>query len=102
MKILYLILKDKWYDMIDSGKKKEEYREMKDYWYKRLTNFFECGPVPHQFKHFDVVQFRRGYAADAPVMRFEIKTMTEGLPRPEWSDGMKDNHFIIHLGKRLK
>lgn len=33
---LVLVLKKKWFDMIDSGIKKEEYREIKDYWIRRL------------------------------------------------------------------
>ncbi len=36
MKVLDLILKSKWYDMIDSGEKTEEYRQFKPYWIKRL------------------------------------------------------------------
>ena len=32
MKILDLPLKAKWYEMIESGNKKEEYREIKKYW----------------------------------------------------------------------
>lgn len=32
MKILDLPLKAKWYDMIESGVKPEEYREIKPYW----------------------------------------------------------------------
>lgn len=39
MKILHLTLKKKWFDMIASGEKKEEYREIKPYWEKR----FICG-----------------------------------------------------------
>jgi hypothetical protein len=31
-KILYLTLKKKWFDMILSGEKKEEYREIKEHW----------------------------------------------------------------------
>lgn len=38
MKILHLVLKHKWWDMIASGEKKEEYREPKYYWYRRLLN----------------------------------------------------------------
>jgi len=38
MEILHLNLKKKWFDMIASGEKKEEYREMKKYWIKRMTN----------------------------------------------------------------
>lgn len=36
MKTLTLSLKKKWYDMIASGEKKEEYREITEYWNKRL------------------------------------------------------------------
>ena len=37
MRILYLPLKKKWFDMIVSGIKKEEYREINEYWTKRLV-----------------------------------------------------------------
>lgn len=40
MKILHLTLKKKWFDMTESGVKKEEYREIKPYWIKRL-----CKPM---------------------------------------------------------
>lgn len=36
-KILYLTLKKQWFDLISSGVKNEEYREIKPYWIKRLT-----------------------------------------------------------------
>lgn len=37
-KTLHLTLKKKWFDMIASGEKKEEYREIKPYWSQRLTS----------------------------------------------------------------
>ena len=39
MKTLTLFLKKKWFDMIASGEKTEEYREIKPYWEKRLFDF---------------------------------------------------------------
>lgn len=39
MKILNLVLKGHWYDMIERGEKTEEYREIKPYWEKRLLNY---------------------------------------------------------------
>jgi hypothetical protein len=36
MRVLHLTLKKKWFDMIASGEKKEEYREDKEYWRRRL------------------------------------------------------------------
>ena len=38
MRILDLPLKKEWYEMIESGIKTEEYREIKPYWIKRLCN----------------------------------------------------------------
>lgn len=39
MKVLDLPLMFKWYDMIDIGEKREEYREIKPYWEKRLLDY---------------------------------------------------------------
>lgn len=39
MKTLYLPLKKEWYEMIEAGIKKEEYREESPYWRRRLI---EC------------------------------------------------------------
>ena len=39
MKVLDLPLKKEWYDMIESGIKTEEYREIKPYWEKRLLDY---------------------------------------------------------------
>ena len=33
---LHLVLNSKWYEMIESGEKTEEYRETKQYWVKRF------------------------------------------------------------------
>lgn len=36
-KVLKLTLKKMWYDLILLGVKQEEYREIKEYWLKRLS-----------------------------------------------------------------
>lgn len=42
-KTLHLPLKKQWYEMIDSGVKTEEYREIKLYWISRLRDkSFTC------------------------------------------------------------
>lgn len=91
MKILDLPLKAKWYEMIESGNKKEEYREIKKYWIGRLakcggrnsyekTGFyckkaicFSCitrgnGFHPKEYTH---VCFRFGYTKRTMLMDFE-------------------------------
>lgn len=57
---LFLPLKAKWYDMIESGIKTEEYREFKEYWFKRLAN-----------KKYKYVRFSYGYTRR--TMTFEIE-----------------------------
>ena len=90
MKILYLTLKKKWYDMIDAGEKLDEYREVKDYWIKRLM------------KHYDAVQFSNGYHKDARKMMFQVRSIGIGNGLTKWGavDGVK--YYVIKLGRRIK
>jgi hypothetical protein len=115
MKILHLTLKKKWFDMIASGIKKEEYREVKPYWIQRLTwhefhalpadwlTNFEPKYVPFR-KDFDVVEFKNGYGKNAPSIHVECKGICINMPspfHPEWIDDTIDefrNYFIISLG----
>lgn len=103
--ILSLVLKKKWYDMIASGEKREEYRAATPYWSKRLWNWnvaFTDGTIP-------VVEFRLGYARNAPRMAywaFGLPCASGILPfafaenrclHPEWGEPTTD-HFFIRLG----
>lgn len=64
MKALDLVLKEKWYRMIESGEKTEEYREIKPFWEKRMQN---C-----RNRHYDKVTFHLGYAKNRPSMTFAL------------------------------
>lgn len=92
-KILHLTLKKKWFDMIDSGEKKEEYRQIKEYWKTRLGRC--CA------RHYDIVVFRNGYAKNSPKITFECLGIVIGIPKPEWSDNWKEDVFIIKLGNKI-
>jgi hypothetical protein len=98
-KVLHLTLKKKWFDMIASGEKTEEYREIKDYWIKRFveTSIKRLEP----FKHFNAIRFKNGYSKNAPSMLVEFKGIAIGTPKPKWSDNWKGDVFIIKLGKIL-
>lgn len=100
--ILHLVLKGKWYDMIASGEKKEEYRKIKPYWEKRLElkniKWTDCwGP---RFKPFRYVCFHRGYTDR--TMTFEIEGIASGYGNPEWGAPTDDMVFIIKWGRRMK
>lgn len=38
-KILHLTLKKQWFDLIRSGQKKQEFREVKPHWFSRLVDY---------------------------------------------------------------
>lgn len=128
MKTLDLVLKGKWYDMIDSGEKKEEYREIKAYWCNRILyhttlgvkEYWEdvlakareliaenpkCFNLPNLLirnygtRGYTHVRFRRGYTCQD--MLFEIDSIEINTGNSEWGaeDGVE--YFVIKLGKRL-
>lgn len=88
MNTLHLTLKKKWFDMILSGKKTEEYREIKPYWTKRLLG-----------KSYDNVCFRNGYASNAPQFTIELKNITPSIGKSEWGAEEGKTYFVLSLGK---
>lgn len=106
MRTLHLTLKKKWFDMIASGEKKEEYREIKEYWENRLYEFdivsrnnrtFYKKPVG--FQHFDRVEFRNGYAKNAPVLTVKCLGISTDLGNPEWGADSNQLYFVIKIGE---
>lgn len=99
MEILHLTLKKKWFDMILSGEKKEEYREDKNYWRRRLLI---PGAVADG-RWYDEIHFKNGYGKNAPFMRVEflgLRPNWKAEARVDW--GYTDGAFIIKLGKILE
>lgn len=116
MKTLTLSLKKKWFDMIKSGKKMEEYREIKDryihllYNYAEMQKFFGVPPQPYHFdrpqvfhtkqfqKHFDRLVFTLGYPkADDTERRLVFKNpkIRIGTGKPEWGAEPNKLYFVI-------
>lgn len=100
--VLRLTVKKKWFDMIASGQKKEEYRDIKVYWIRRLEiHFFDpmnkivYGSAP---KKFDYVLFKNGYGSNVPELLIQCKGIKIGIGRRTW--GATGNRcYIIKLGK---
>lgn len=84
MYIIDLVLTYKWYDMILSGEKKEEYRDLKK-WHKRLG------------KPFTHVRFHRGYTMTTQT--YKIDAIKIGRGNPEWGAPMDKDVIIIKLGE---
>lgn len=105
-KTLHLVLKRKWFEMILSDEKKEEYRGLNQYWVGRLmentlmpdgSRFFMKGL--EQFRQFDTITFQLGYAKDAPRIIAECKGIDIGPAKPEWSDNWQGDVFRIKIGR---
>lgn len=93
--ILPLVLKGQWFDMIASGKKREEYRDYSAYWKKRIINWYNKQGTR-------VVEFRLGYAKDAPKMWFKVGDVffRRVAHTHTWGEPESD-HYAIVLGERV-
>lgn len=104
--ILHLTLKRKWFNMILGGEKKEEYREVKHYWIKRLTNQNDDGSVNGNefYKRYDVVEFRNGYGENVDSFQIECKGIKIGPLNNKWCDDWQNevDVFVITLGKLIR
>jgi len=91
-KTLHLTLKRQWFDMILSGEKLEEYREIKPYWDERLL-----------WKHleYSTITFRNGYASDAPEMVIVLRGMLVKEGNPQWGATEGVEYYCLILGKIL-
>ena len=131
MKILYLVVGKEWYDMLCSGEKPYEYRELKPYWIDRLITFKRelepavydelCNdlkrPTLHhknisellkffdcEFNSFDAIKFKNGYSSSAPSFIREFKGIEIGFPISglAYNEWLKTNVFVIKTGEILK
>lgn len=106
MKTLHLILKKKWFDMILSGDKTEEYRDITPYYESRfidarLQAVLEVTPaIP--WKEFDTVTFSHGYSKDRPQFVIELKGIEFAYGNENWGATPHVQYFVLKLGKIIE
>lgn len=102
--MLILPIKKKWYDMILSGEKKEEYREIKPYWTKRLMKLvgYEGGwymrlefPFSLYNEPLEVV-FKNGYAHNAPCFTAKC-TLSVKTGKEEWGAEKGKIYYVFTI-----
>jgi len=82
--VLHLNLHREFFAAIVAKTKRIEYRDQTPYWKQRLEN-----------RHYDVIQFRNGYATKAPEMLVEFRGLRRyGVRRKAY--------YAIQLGRILK
>ena len=93
--ILHLVLKRKWYGMIDSGEKQEEYRDETPHWERIYSWWMREGCKPR------VVAFQNGY--HKPTMWFVVDGIrtSDVSTNPDWGEPNHPHH-ILFLGERIK
>ncbi|MGN0338632.1 MAG: ASCH domain-containing protein [Lachnospiraceae bacterium] len=115
--MLTLPIKKKWYDMIISGEKKEEYREIKPYYETRMQNTFgailiepssffpgqkyeilQGEEVPEEIRRGAIqkITFRNGYSATSPSFVAKCR-LRVGEGRREWGAEPGVEYFILEI-----
>lgn len=104
--MLILPIKRKWFDMILSGEKKEEYRDIKPYYDTRLMDAFGMiwvgdelirAPMPElQKNRVQLVAFRNGYGKDVPTIWTEC-SLSAGYGREEWGAEPGKKYYILTI-----
>lgn len=114
MKTLKLTLKKEWFDLINSGEKKEEYREFKQYWHSRLCKNSDTNHLKYKqsqlndsygrmsecfmIYQFDYIEFKNGYSKNAPTIICECKSIEIGTGNTRWGALENEQYFVIKLG----
>jgi hypothetical protein len=116
--MLTLPIKTKWFDMILSGEKKEEYREIKEYYETRFQNLFgaitiypssifatetkyellQGDNVPEEIRQAPVqkIIFKNGYSKNARKIKAEC-TLKLGYGRPKWGAESDKQYYILEI-----
>ncbi len=104
---LTLSLKKEWFDLIKSGVKLEEYRELKEFWYSRLCyeknpNQPWLNPMGSIYfeirKDFDTLVFTLSYPKKDDMSRrlvFKNPKIRIDTGRPEWGAEPGKKYFVI-------
>lgn len=92
--MLILPIKKKWYDMILSGEKKEEYRELKPYYKTRFEHLWQGSLIGYDAKR--QIIFKNGYSSKSPSFIATV-TLDIGEGRTEWGAKKGENYYILKI-----
>lgn len=91
--MLTLLIKKKWLDMILSGEKQEEYREIKPYYSSRFRSVWG---YPAYWGEEHEIRFRSGYRPESPTV-IAMCTLSSGQGRPEWGAVPGEKYYRLHI-----
>ena len=86
--MLTLPIKKKWFDMILSGEKKEEYREIKPYYQVRLNEWAYTG--------IHTILLRNGYSKSSPTLECECFIEID-YGKEEWGAEPNKMYYVLKI-----
>ena len=100
---IHLNLKAKWFDLILDGIKKQEYRDLSDYWKARLNKLFSTESKGNTYIPIvESIIFSNGYAKDRRQFEIEWKGAMIGKGREDWGAQKGKQYYVLQLGNILQ
>ncbi len=106
--MLILPIKKKWLNMILSGEKSDEYREIKPYWTVRIVHWLgfpasETEMVLELLREQETLKakpvvLQNGYGRNAPKVE-AMCTLSIGIGRAEWGAEQEKEYYRFHIQK---
>ena len=105
--MLTLPIKKKWFDMILSGEKKEEYREIKPYYISRFAKWWNMtryvddnvtvsAIAENKNLKTENIMFRNGYSKTSPSFIAKC-TLSVGTGKEEWGAENDKHYFVLKI-----
>ena len=102
--MLVLPIKKKWFDMILSGEKKEEYREIKPYYTNRFEKLFSYNIHRNKDELWYLgdrtmpqeIVFRNGYNYNSPAIKCKCK-LCVGQGKTEWGALPGKRYYVLKI-----
>lgn len=124
-KVLTLTLKKKWFEMTKAGIKTEDYREINEYWTRRLFRNVDAWELQdiinglregrsiewaglfhlHFLKEFEVNRMTLGYPKSTDtdrILKLEHKGIEIRTGNPEWGAEPNKLYFVIKHGEIIE
>ena len=93
---MILPIKKKWFDMILSGEKKEEYREIKPYYTARLKTEGFLDKEGNPTKRINKVLFRNGYRKSSPSFEAYC-SLAVRTGNPNWGAEAEKEYYVLKV-----
>lgn len=92
--MLTLTIKKKWFDMIKSGEKKEEYQEIKHYYDSRLLKKYNINLA--YYTDIGYVIFKNGYRKDSPKIKCKCELAID-FGKTEWGAKPGKLYYVLRI-----